>query len=254
MEGGGVMPRIRTLKPGFFRSEDVAALSYRARLTWQGIWIVADDYGRCKDNARLLKADLWALEDDVTAAEVEKDLVELAEHGRITRYEVDGARFLAVTNWDEHQWIKSKSESVIPAPPSEEPDESDDFGTVPLDFHSAPEIVPVDFQSEPENLSTLRGRGKGRGKGRGRPARISTPAPENFPVTDDMRSWAVENKITVNLQAETVKFLSWHAARGNTFKDWLQAWRNWMLRAQDWAPPAPAKSAWDSYADTGTRP
>ena len=243
------MPRIRTLKPGFFRSEDVAVLSYRARLTWQGLWIVADDYGRCKDNVRLLKADLWALEDDVTAAEVEKDLVELAERGRIVRYEVGGERFLAVTNWDVHQWIKSKTDSVIPAPPDEEPDESDDYGTSPIDFHSAPEIVPVDFQSEPEKLSTLRGRGKGKGRGRGRPARISTPAPENFTVTDDMRSWAVENKITVNLQAETTKFLSWHAARGNTFKDWVQAWRNWMLRAQDWAPPAPAKSAWDAWGE-----
>ncbi|MFP3579449.1 hypothetical protein SB659_07680 [Arthrobacter sp. SIMBA_036] len=65
-------------------------------------------------------------------------------------------------------------------------------------------------------------------------------------VTEALRSWAKDNHITVNLEAETAKFLSWHAARGNTFNDWNQAWRNWMLRAQDWAPKA--SPGWDGQA------
>lgn len=109
------MARIRTIKPGFFTSEDVAALSMRARLTWIGLWTHVDDEGRAKDNPRLIHAAVWPL-DDVTVKQVEQDLVELAAHGRIVRYEVDGKRYLAVTNWNVHQRINRPARSVFPTP------------------------------------------------------------------------------------------------------------------------------------------
>lgn len=49
------MARIRTIKPSFFRSEDVAALPLRARLLWIGLWTQCDDQGRTKDNKQLIK-------------------------------------------------------------------------------------------------------------------------------------------------------------------------------------------------------
>jgi hypothetical protein len=107
--------RIRTIKPGFFRSEDVSALPLRARLTWIGLWTQCDDQGRTKDNAKLIKADVWPL-DPVSLTDIEEDLITLADHGRIVRYEVDGKRFLAVVNWDEHQTINRPTLSRIPAP------------------------------------------------------------------------------------------------------------------------------------------
>lgn len=109
------MARIRTIKPGFFRSEDVSALPLRARLTWIGLWTQCDDQGRTKDNAKLIKADVWPL-DPVSLTDIEEDLITLADHGRIVRYEVDGKRFLAVVNWDEHQTINRPTLSKIPAP------------------------------------------------------------------------------------------------------------------------------------------
>lgn len=110
------MARIRTYKPSFFRSEDVAALTFRARLTWLGLWPNCDDEGRMKDNAKLIKGDVWPL-DDVSLEDVEADLAELAAAGRIVRYEVDGRRYLAVTNWLEHQRIQKPTPSKIPPPP-----------------------------------------------------------------------------------------------------------------------------------------
>lgn len=110
------MARIRTYKPSFFRSEDVAALTFRARLTWLGLWPHCDDEGRMKDNAKLIKGDVWPL-DDVSLEDVEADLAELAAEGRIVRYEVDGRRYLAVTNWAEHQRIQKPTPSKIPPPP-----------------------------------------------------------------------------------------------------------------------------------------
>lgn len=111
------MARIRSIKPGFFRSEDVSALPMRARLTWIGLWTQCDDQGRAKDNPRLIKGDVWPL-DDVSLADIEEDLSALAANGRIARYEVDGKRYLEVANWSEHQKIDRPTKSVIP-PPSE---------------------------------------------------------------------------------------------------------------------------------------
>ena len=114
------MARIRTIKPGFFESEDVSALPLRARLTWIGLWTQCDDHGRTKDNARLIKARIWPL-DEVSLRDVEDDLVTLADHQRIVRYEVDGKRYLAIVNWHEHQSINRPSKSTIPPPPVDSP-------------------------------------------------------------------------------------------------------------------------------------
>lgn len=111
------MARIRTIKPSFFRSEDVSVLPLRARLTWIGLWTHCDDAGRAKDNVRLIKGDIWPL-DDVSLRDIEDDLETLAAHGRIVRYEVDGKRYLEITNWSDHQSIQKPSPSKIPAAPT----------------------------------------------------------------------------------------------------------------------------------------
>lgn len=114
------MPRIRTIKPSFFQSDDVSALPLRARLTWIGLWTHCDDQGRTKDHARLIKAAIWPL-DNVSLADIEEDLVTLADHGRIVRYEVAGQRYLAIVNWHDHQTINRPSKSTTPAPPETTP-------------------------------------------------------------------------------------------------------------------------------------
>ncbi len=114
------MARIRSIKPGFFTSEDVSELPLRARLTWIGLWTHCDDQGRAKDNVKLIKAAVWPL-DDVSLREVEDDLATLAAHGRIVRYEVDGRRYLVVVNWHDHQKPNRPTPSKLPAPPASLP-------------------------------------------------------------------------------------------------------------------------------------
>lgn len=112
------MPRIRSIKPDFFASEDVSALPVSARLTWIGLWTHCDDHGRTKDNVRLIKAAVWPLDPDVSLAAVEDDLVALDAGGRIVRYtDTDGKRYLAVVNWHVHQSIPKASGPRHPAPP-----------------------------------------------------------------------------------------------------------------------------------------
>lgn len=110
------MARIRTIKPHFFKSHDVAQLSYRARLTWIGLWTYVDDSGRGRDDARLIKGELWPLEDDVTWQDVEADLMELSRSAHVVRYTVDDRHFLAIPTWKDHQVISRPTESRIPAP------------------------------------------------------------------------------------------------------------------------------------------
>jgi hypothetical protein len=145
------MPRIRTIKPSFFQSDDVSALPLRARLTWIGLWTQCDDQGRTKDHARLIKAAIWPL-DNVSLADIEEDLTTLAEQGRIVRYSAAGQRYLEIVNWDVHQSINRPSASRIPAPPSHSLN-----GHRPLSEHSL-------------------GEGKGK-EGKGRDARASAREP-----------------------------------------------------------------------------
>ncbi|MFE7017641.1 hypothetical protein ACFVAQ_45530 [Streptomyces sp. NPDC057651] len=114
------MARIRTIKPEFFTSLTVADLTPEQRLTFIGLWTHCDDEGRAVDDARLIKAAVWPL-DDRTAADVEADLAALTESSLITRYTLNRRPFLAVTGWREHQRINRPSPSRLPAPEQGEP-------------------------------------------------------------------------------------------------------------------------------------
>lgn len=114
------MPRIRTIKPEFFTSLTIADLTPEQRLTFIGLWTHADDAGRCVDDSRLIKAAVWPL-DDRTAADIEIDLKALTESSLITRYTLNRKRYLAVTNWDEHQRINRPTPSKLPAPEEGDP-------------------------------------------------------------------------------------------------------------------------------------
>lgn len=113
------MPRIRTIKPSFFKSFSMAEHPYSTRLTFIGLWTYVDDEGRGVDDARLVKGEIWPLDDAMTPKKVEAELVRLASAGQIIRYEVEGRRYLAIPGWHEHQRINRPSESNYPDPMAE---------------------------------------------------------------------------------------------------------------------------------------
>jgi hypothetical protein len=110
------MARIRSIKPEFFSSLTIASLPLTARLTFIGLWTHVDDEGRCVDEARLVKAAVWPL-DDRTAADVESDLRVLSESSLILRYRVGERSYLTVLGWGEHQRINRPTKSKLPPPP-----------------------------------------------------------------------------------------------------------------------------------------
>lgn len=63
---------------------------------------------------------------------------------------------------------------------------------------------------------------------------MKTEIDESFEVSDKLRKWAGEEVPQVEIDRETGRFVDHHLARGNQFKDWDAAWRNWMRRAPEW--------------------
>ncbi len=141
------MARIRSIRPEFFSSLDVAALDIRARLTWIALWCHADDEGRGVDDARLIRAFAWPLDDQVTLDDVSTDLSSLESHGRIVRYSIEGRGYFEIPNFTRYQRPNKPLPSKLPAPPTQLPDHSGS-GT-----------------GAKQEASLLEGRGKGTGGG-----------------------------------------------------------------------------------------
>jgi hypothetical protein len=141
------MARIRTIKPEFFTSLSIADLPLTARLTFIGVWTHVDDEGRCVDDARLIKAAVWPL-DDRTSADVEDDLRRLSESSLIIRYKVGERSFLEVSSWGEHQRINRPT-------PSKHPDvsqASEIFG-IPVTVHVPKPVTSSDEDSNTDQVS-----------------------------------------------------------------------------------------------------
>lgn len=110
------MARIRTVKPEFFTSLDVARLSMEARLLFIGLWTHADDAGRNLNEPRLIKAALFPLDDHLTTERVVALMAELSEVGVIDLYtDAEGRRLYQVKGWKDHQRIDRPKESKYPS-------------------------------------------------------------------------------------------------------------------------------------------
>lgn len=124
------MARIRSVKPEFWKSEAIACLPIRTRLTFIGLWTYVDDNGVGRDNARLIAAELYPLEEDPreTLANVQRDLDELQRSGRIVRYAVEGTAYLSIANWSEHQRIDKPNKARYPGPEKADPPLTSSYG------------------------------------------------------------------------------------------------------------------------------
>lgn len=106
------------MKPGFFTNEHLAELGPWHRLCFAGLWTLADREGRLEDRPRRIKAALFPYDD----VDMESLLSGLAGKNFIVRYAADGAAFIAIQTFTQHQRPKTDEyPSLIPAPLSEHP-------------------------------------------------------------------------------------------------------------------------------------
>lgn len=110
--------RIRSVKPEFWRSDDITSLSREHRLLFIGLWQYVDDNGVGVDDYRQIAADLFALEDDQKEVRdyVRDGLATLERALLIVRYEVDGKPLLFIHSWDRHQRVDRPGKPRYPRP------------------------------------------------------------------------------------------------------------------------------------------
>lgn len=103
--------RIRALKPGFFKNEQLAELSPWHRLCFQGLWCCADKDGRLQDRPKRLKAEIFPYDD----LDVNQLLWDLMRSGFIVRYQAGGHPYLWIPSWPLHQHPRAdEADSTFP--------------------------------------------------------------------------------------------------------------------------------------------
>lgn len=123
------MARIRSIKPEVRKSLTVAAWPREVRLAWVYLWGYLDDKGRGVDDMRLVIAELFPLDRDVTERKMERWISLMAEKPEhdptepppLCRYEVSGRRYLHAIKWG-HQKINRPQPSRLPGCPVHDPD------------------------------------------------------------------------------------------------------------------------------------
>jgi len=111
------MARIRSIKPAFFRHEELYEAEKETglplRLAFAGLWTAADREGRFKWSARNLKLDCLPY-DDVDFSRV---LDALTTRGFIQRYTVNSVDYGFIPTWKSHQIINNReAASELPEP------------------------------------------------------------------------------------------------------------------------------------------
>ncbi len=118
------MARIRSIKPEIRKSLTVGAWPREVRLAWIYLWGYLDDSGRGLDDTRLIIAECFPLDRDMTdkkmeswlALMAEKPEVDLEDEPAVCRYETKGRRYLHAVKW-AHQKISHPQKSRIPGCP-----------------------------------------------------------------------------------------------------------------------------------------
>lgn len=105
--------RIRSIKPEFFKDEDLAELTPLARLLFQGLWCMADREGRLEDRPRRIKAEILPYDE----CDIESLLGSLGNAGFINRYSKGSVRCIQIKSFLRHQIPnRDEAQSELPSP------------------------------------------------------------------------------------------------------------------------------------------
>lgn len=222
--------RIRSIKPEFWRSEDISSLrDWNDRFLFIGLWSYVDDNGVGLDRLSLIATDLFA--DDVerdpseTFARVSRGLQNLSEHGRITRYRVDGKDYLHITNWTKHQRIDKPNKPRYPLPTSENVESRESVAESSRECRES----PAPGTGEQGSRGTEEQRKESAPRKRG--ARL----PDDWTPNDELNEQMRSERPDIDLSSELLVFRDyWIAQPGQkgVKADWDATWRNWVRRAR----------------------
>ena len=227
------MARARNIKPGFFLNDELAALPCEARLLFIGLWTIADRCGRLEDRPRRIAAELFPY-DTVDVDALLQSLHDSSERF-IVRYEVDGTRYIQVTNFEAHQNPhKTERDSTIPAPCKhgantvQEPNEHTTNPADSLNHESlfSDSLIP---DSPPNPLTGEAAAPQGESRKRFAP-----------PTVEQVATYCRErnNGIDPNSFVDFYQSKGWVIGK-SPMKDWKAAVRQWEQKRKEQGAPAP---------------
>lgn len=248
------MPRIRSIKPEFCTSEQVAECSPTARLLFVSMWCFCDDAGRHPASVRRLKMECFP-GDPFTTEEMTAFVNELHAAGLLVEFEYEGARFWQVTGW-HHQKIDKPNAKYGPVAREKRGNSHVQLGAdiqpylVKFGDHSPNARRPVDDASPPEGKGGESTGEEGKGKeGSGFDDQSPTPTAtkqsnvqSSPPSVDEVRRYMADREYPDEAEAFVDHYSAngWVQGRGKPIKDWKAAVRNWQRN--DFGGSAGAKS------------
>jgi len=112
------MAERRMISKAISISEKVNSLSVFGRLLYTWMIPHADDFGRLPGSPVKVRALVVPMAEE-TIKDVEQALKDMHKHGLIIWYEVDGERFIQITNFEKHQQgLHKRTPSKYPSPPN----------------------------------------------------------------------------------------------------------------------------------------
>lgn len=96
------MARKRQIDPKFWLDYEVSQLSCLARLTYIGLWNIADDHGILEYKPEEIRAFVFPYEPKIKIQELLNELIKI---GKLIPYEVNNQKYLFIKNLNKHQSI-----------------------------------------------------------------------------------------------------------------------------------------------------
>lgn len=174
-----VGPRIRSVKPTIWQSEQIGRVPIAARLLFVGLITQADDYGRLRGAPSLIKATVFPYDESLSTRRVIDWLDALVAAGLIRRYTAGGSQYIDLPTWGSHQTINRRADRSM-HPSYDERDDAAPSPTSPGDPSpsTAPRSQDTDSLSAHASLSERsRPEGKGKGKQQQRARESAAPSP-----------------------------------------------------------------------------
>ena len=258
------MARSRNIKPGFFQNETLAELPPLARLAFIGMWTVADFKGCFEYRPKRLKVQILPYDD----CDIREIVANLAVHGFINVYQVDGAQYIKIINFTKHQNPHKNEENAGSAIPditeddltsknntlSQDGTKPDKIGTKPDKIGTARadslNLIPDSLLLIPDcaasagvplsgaNLEKVNSLQKKDCAKNAHTAKRKTRIPDDWEIERDDANYryAIENGMTEDdLEREADKFFAHHKGKGTLMVDWGAAWQYWTRNWQSFS-------------------
>lgn len=225
-----IMARIRAIKHDYFTNDDLAQVSFPARLLGIGLTTIADREGRLLDRPLRIAAQILPYD----SVDCDTLLGELESAQYIQRYSIDTVKYIQIINFRKHQMPH----------PNEKP------STIPS-LEPCAEICeqPVNHEKERTahavnglmgNGSLVIGNGKRVTERQPKPRRADTfsiPPDSILKLDDEDRLWAEQYAPNVpDLERATLKWFAKQQAnpgRGKDVEAWKASWRGYMMNYSD---------------------